>query len=122
MSSEISISVNKFKTKQLFELQGHTETVEFAKFSYDGRYLVTGGMNNLLRVWDVDAGFSLKQTIDSIPQEDLAFVDWHPKAPLLLTGGKDYMVWLVNALNGKIMASLAGHDSDVTFALFTQHD
>jgi WD40 repeat protein len=41
--------------------------VELAKFSSDGRYLVTGGMNNLLRVWDVDAGFSLKLTIDSIP-------------------------------------------------------
>lgn len=32
------------------------------------------------------------------------------------------MVWLVNAISGKIMASLAGHDADVTFALFTQHD
>jgi WD40 repeat protein len=32
------------------------------------------------------------------------------------------MVWLVNALSGKIMASLAGHDSDVTYAMFTQHD
>jgi len=49
-------------------------------------------------------------------------VDWHPKAPLILTGGKDYMVWLVNALTGKIMASLAGHDSDVMLAMFTQHD
>jgi hypothetical protein len=35
--------------------------------------------------------------------------------PLILTGGKDYMVWLVNAVTGKIMANLAGHDSDVTF-------
>lgn len=60
MCSEISLSVSKFKTKLLTELQGHTETVEFAKFSYDGRYLVTGGMNNLLRVWDVEAAFALK--------------------------------------------------------------
>lgn len=52
----------------------------------------------------------------------MAFVDWHPKAPLLLTGGKDFMVWLVNALTGKIMASLGGHDSDITLAMFTQHD
>lgn len=122
MCSEISMSVAKFKTKQLHELPGHTETIEYAKFSYDGRFLVTGGMNNFLRVWDVDAGFTLKKTIDEIPQADLNFVEWHPKAPLVLTGGKDYMVWLVNAISGKIMASLAGHDSDVTNALFTLHD
>ena len=96
--------------------------MELAKFSSDGRFLVTGGMNNLLRVWDVDANFSLKLTIDSIPQEDMSFVDWHPKAPLILTGGKDYMVWLVNAVTGKIMASLAGHDMDITFAMFSLHD
>lgn len=67
MYSEMSLSVSKFKAKKLHELPGHTETVEFAKFSYDGRFLVTGGMNNVLRVWDVDSGFTLKQTIDSIP-------------------------------------------------------
>jgi len=32
------------------------------------------------------------------------------------------MVWLINALTGKIMASLAGHDADVTFGMFSQHD
>ena len=64
MCSEISLSCNKFKSRLLNDLPGHTETVEFAKFSYDGRFLVTGGMNNLLRVWDVDAGFTLKRTID----------------------------------------------------------
>ena len=67
MSSEISLGVSKFKTRKLHELEGHTETVEFAKFSYDGRFLVTGGMNNVLRVWDVDAGFTLKKAIDAIP-------------------------------------------------------
>ena len=122
ISSVASLGVSKFKTKLLHELPGHTETVELAKFSSDGRFLVTGGMNNLLRVWDVDANFSLKLTIDSIPQEDMSFVDWHPKAPLILTGGKDYMVWLVNAVTGKIMASLAGHDMDITFAMFSLHD
>ena len=33
------------------ELEGHTETVEFIKFNHDGKYVITGGMNNVLRVW-----------------------------------------------------------------------
>lgn len=60
-------------------------------------------MNNHLRVWDVAKGFALKKQIDEIPVEDMLFVEWHHTAPVLLTGGKDYMMWLVNALNGKIM-------------------
>ena len=70
-------------------------------------------MNNLLRVWDVQNGFTLKKTLENIPQEDLNFIEWHHQAPVLMTGGKDYMIWLVNALNGKIMANLIGHEEEV---------
>ena len=41
-----------YSTEQGCELPGHTETIEFCKFDASGRWLVTGGMNNLLRVWD----------------------------------------------------------------------
>lgn len=61
------MSTTKVKVRMLHELKGHTETVEYAKFSYDGRFLLTGGMNNFLRVWDVVADFTLKSTLDSIP-------------------------------------------------------
>ena len=112
----------QFKVEQIAELPGHTETVEFCKFDSSGKWIVTGGMNNHLRVWDVQNGFVLKQTVDSIQQEDIFFVEWHPSAPLLLTGGKDYMVWLINAINGKIMASFAGHEDEVNCAYFTKDD
>jgi WD40 repeat protein len=79
-------------------------------------------MNNQLRVWDVENGYELKKTIDAIPQEDLNFVEWHPKAPLILTGGKDFMIWLVNAQNGKLMGNLGGHEEEVTQATFSLHD
>jgi len=53
-----------FDVEQVAELCGHTETVEFCKFDKTGKWLVTGGMNNHLRVWDVANGFELKQTLD----------------------------------------------------------
>ena len=79
-------------------------------------------MNNLLRVWDVQNGFTLKKTLENIPQEDLNFIEWHHQAPVLMTGGKDYMIWLVNALNGKVMANLIGHEEEVLRAQFTIED
>jgi len=60
-------------------------------------------MNNQLRVWDVARGFALKKVVEDIPVEDMLFVEWHPTAPVLLTGGKDFMIWILNAANGKIM-------------------
>ena len=39
-----------------------------------------------------------------------------------MTGGKDYMIWIVNALNGKIMANLIGHEEEVLRAQFTIED
>ena len=50
------------------------------------------------------------------------FVEWHHSAPVLITGGKDYMIWLVNALNGKIMANLIGHEEEVLRAQFSTED
>lgn len=94
-------------------MKGHTETVEFVKFDSSGKWLVTGGMNNVLRIWDVEKNFELKKELDQVPQEDLNFVEWHHMAPVVLTGGKDYMVWVVNALNGKVMGSFIGHEEEV---------
>ena len=93
----------KLKTYKLGELDGHTETVEFAKFDSSNRWLVTGGMNNQMKVWDVVNSFQLKHTIEDVPVEDMCFVEWHPQAPIFLTGGKDYMIWLINAQSGKMM-------------------
>jgi katanin p80 WD40 repeat-containing subunit B1 len=49
------------------ELEGHTETIEFTKFDASGRWLLTGGMNNVLRVWDANADYKLHKTLDEIP-------------------------------------------------------
>jgi WD40 repeat protein len=83
------------------ELEGHTETVEFIKFNHDGKLLVTGGMNNALRIWNTETNdFELKYTITDGPNDDLNFLEWHPKGNVFITGGKDYLIWLYNGTNG----------------------
>ena len=76
-AAEQNAASSPYSVETVCELVGHTETVEFCKFDSTGKWLVTGGMNNFLRVWDVQNGFTLKQTIENIPQEDLNFVEWH---------------------------------------------
>lgn len=103
-------------------LPGHTETVEFAKFNRDGKLLVTGGMNNVLRVWDAENDFNLKCTLEGGSTDDLLFLEWHPKGNVILTGGKDYMIWMFNGVNGEYINCFSGHEDEVTSAQFTIND
>ena len=121
-NDEESKDESRVKAERIIELTGHTETVDFCKFDASGKWLVTGGMNNQLRIWDVQNNFALKKVLENIPNEDLNFVEWHHLAPVLITGGKDLVVWLVNALTGKVMANFIGHEEEVFSAKFTIAD
>jgi len=50
------------------------------------------------------------------------FLEWHQNAPLFLVGGNDYMIWMVNALTGKVIKNYIGHEDKVTFAKFSLFD
>ena len=50
------------------------------------------------------------------------FLEWHPSAPLFLVGGNDYMIWMVNALSGKVVRNFIGHEEKVIFARFSIFD
>lgn len=56
------------------------------------------------------------------PKDDLNFVSWHPKGNVLLTGGKDNLIWLMNGTNGNYISCLGGHKDEVLSASFTECD
>lgn len=107
--------------------------MEFVKFNFDGKLCVTGGMNNVLRVWSVepnteatgpeDAPFSfkLKTKLESGPAEsdDILVVEWHPKGNAVLCGGKDFTLYLLNGATGDFLACFSGHEDEVLCAKFT---
>ena len=86
----------KFKSVLHKSLPGHTETVEFIKFNHDGKLMATAGMNNQIRIWNTEADFTLKCALEDGPSEDLNFLEWHPKGNVLITGGKDLLIWMFN--------------------------
>jgi len=53
------------------------------------------------------------------PGGDFNFAVWHPTSPALLIGSEDCMGWVFDARNGKLIASLAGHDAGVLCGCFS---
>jgi len=39
--------------EMILKLDGHTDSLTIVKFSYDGTYLATGGMDGQVRIWNV---------------------------------------------------------------------
>lgn len=48
------------------------------------------------------------------------FVEWHKAGPVLICGGVDTIIYLVNAASGQLLGSFFGHEMDIVSALFTR--
>jgi WD40 repeat protein len=66
----------------------------------------------------------LKCVIEEGPDDktDINFIRWHPKANLIMVGGTDNMIWLLNGANGKFIDCLSGHKNEVLEAKFSVCD
>ncbi|XP_038600216.1 angio-associated migratory cell protein [Tachyglossus aculeatus] len=74
----------------LFECTGHKDSVTCAGFSHDSALVATGDMSGLLKVWRVEA----KEEVWSFEVGDLEWMEWHPRAPILLAGTADGNTWM----------------------------
>lgn len=62
--SDFTIKIFSFQNHQLLHhLQGHTNSVFALSYSPEGRYLVSGGRDASLKIWDCDRNYSLYQSI-----------------------------------------------------------
>ena len=49
-----------YEAKEMKQLEHHTDTVEFMEVNHDGKFLLTAGMGNYPRIWDIKNDFALK--------------------------------------------------------------
>ncbi|KXS18604.1 WD40 repeat-like protein [Gonapodya prolifera JEL478] len=100
-----------------FELSGHTDSVIAAAFSNDGKYVATGGMDGLVKVWSTSDG-KLVQNLQG-PSE-VTWNQWHPRGPVILAGTSDGSLWMWNAPTGSCMSVFTGgHAAPVSCGMFT---
>lgn len=81
---------------EVVRLGGHTDSVTAAQFSADGELAATGGMDGKIRVWRKHgADWRTWEFLTSLEGPDeVVWMDWHPKGPVLSAGGADSTVWM----------------------------
>jgi len=109
------------------EVGQHTDTIHFVSKNSAGNLLAVGGFSNQIKIWRVPE-MVIKCELDPVKsgwlgEDEPEFLKWHPQGNLLLVGGgEDGLLWMVNGMNAESKGCLAGHSSKVIQAEFTKHD
>ena len=98
------------------DLGKHGDSVVAVAFSSDGDLAATGGYDGVVKVFDSKTG-ALVQSMEG-PQE-VEWLNWHNKGPVVLAGSTDGTCWMWAAKTGDCMQVFAGHEDSVTCGAFT---
>ena len=58
----------------LFECTGHEDSVIVTKFNCNSKYLATGDMKGLIKIWDTQT----HKLVTDLEMEELTWLEWHP--------------------------------------------
>ncbi|KAJ1551486.1 hypothetical protein HK096_010207 [Nowakowskiella sp. JEL0078] len=100
----------------LFEITAHSDSIVSVGFSTDGQYGATGGMDGKVVVFKTTS----KEIVASLDgPNEVIWIDWHPRGPVLLAGAKDGSIWMWQIPSGNCMNVFSGHLDSVTCGGFT---
>jgi WD40 repeat protein len=100
-------------------IQGHTERVRCATFSFDGKQIVSGSNDHTIRVWDAQTGNPvlgpLKMHTDAV-----ICVAFSPNGRRIASGSGDNTILVWHSLTGKVVAKpFKGHTAPIWSVCFS---
>ena len=105
---------NIAENRKITELSEHRSFVQSLAFSPDGRKMISGDINGLTTLWDLEQSspiFYKKVSRNGSQVFDIAF---SPEGDAFAVANGDGSVFLINAEDGQETAHLVGHDNIVT--------
>lgn len=77
-------------------------------FTEQLKFLATGGMNNMLSVWDLSTG---QKRVDCAHPDGVTCLLWHSALPLVFTGCVDAGIRLWDGRDGSCLQIFTGHQN-----------
>lgn len=90
-----------FANRRAGRLGSHKKYVQSVVFSADGKLVASIGLDNVLKVWDVESG-DLQLSIEQAHKRGVKGVCFHPDGKLLATVGFEGQVILRDTKSGKV--------------------
>ena len=106
-----SILNEKFQFKPYFS-DGHTDSVFSLAITPNGEYIVSGGGDKTIKLWDINSGKCIK-TLDSHDNE-INSVVVTPNGKTIISGSSDKTIKLWDINSGKCIKTLDGHSENVS--------
>ena len=103
-------------------MDGHQQEVYSLDFSRDGRLIISGSVDNTIRIWDLYDGFRKVLTIsdnDNSQDSGVTSVTISPDATLVAAGNLDTIVRIWDVATGTLLKRLQGHEDGIYSVAFT---
>jgi dipeptidyl aminopeptidase/acylaminoacyl peptidase len=101
----------------LLRLEGHTDGLESAAFSPDGRRIVTASDDHTARIWDAATGRELARLAGH--ESEVLDAQFSPDGLWIVTASRDRSVRVWRSATGDALAVFNGHDDAVESAAFS---
>jgi eukaryotic-like serine/threonine-protein kinase len=95
----------------------HTDHVNSAQFSPDGKWIVTASMDTTARLWDAKSGQSLAEPLQNKTPVLLAL--FGPDGKRIITASLDRVVRVWDAVSGKLLTEILKNKDQVQSAQFS---
>ena len=84
---------NLDKKEIIREEKLNKDSVNFIKFSFDNKYLLTASVDGSINIFLVEKNFELIHTIKD-QEAEINWLEWHPKGPAFAFGTAEGSVWV----------------------------
>ena len=102
---------------EVFVQLGHSNFVETMAFSPDGRFVLSGDSDNILKLWDIYTGKEIRTFVGH--KGSVKSIAFSSNGNYAISGGKDNTIILWDILNGEKIKSFIGHTNYITSVLFS---
>lgn len=111
------VSVMNMKGEELLKLIGHKGYVQSVKYSSDGKFIATGGVDHTAKLWDANNGKELKSFEGHT--EGILCVAYSRNGKYIATGSLDHTTILWDTKSGNKIFQLKGHQSEIAEVIFS---